>query len=199
MRATTIYLVRHAHADWQHDEARPLSEAGLKASQVVSTLLSALPITAIYSSPARRSVETVTPLADRLRIRPELVHDLRERELPVAPSGEFDRIVADTWRSPESATAGAESNVNAQSRGLAAVRSILTRHVGQHVVVSTHGTLLALILNGLDSAFGYDFWRRLSSPDVFRLEFEGTAMTRVERIWDLGCLTGDWSRRRWQM
>jgi broad specificity phosphatase PhoE len=184
MGATTIYLVRHAHADWQRDEDRPLSEDGLKASHVLGTLLSGLPITAVYSSPVRRAVETVTPLADRLGIRPELMHDLRERELPVVPSGEFDRIVSDTWHSPESATVGAESNAKAQTRGLAAVRRILTRHVGQHVVVSTHGNLLALILNGLDSAFGYDFWRRLSFPDIYRLEFEGSAMTRVERIWD---------------
>jgi broad specificity phosphatase PhoE len=184
MGATTIYLVRHAHADWQHDEPRPLSEAGLKAAQVVGTLLSAFPITAIYSSPARRAVETVTPLADRLGIGPELMHDLRERELPIVRSGEFERIVLDAWRSPQSATAGAESNVKAQTRGLAAVRSILARNVGQHVVVSTHGNLLALILNALDSAFGYDFWRRLSCPDVYRLEFEGSALTRVERIWD---------------
>ena len=127
--------------------------------------------------PRRRGVKTI-------EVDEELMQDLRERELPVVPSGEFDRIVADTWRSPESATAGAESNVKAQTRGLAAVRRILNRHVGQHVVASTHGNLLALILNGLDSAFGYDFWCRLSFPDVYRLEFEGTAMTRVERIWD---------------
>jgi len=183
MGATTIYLVRHAHADWQDDESRPLSKAGLKAAQVVGSLLAALPITAIYSSPARRAVETVAPLADRLGIRPELMHDLRERELPALPGSEFDRAVADAWRSPETATTGAESNVDAQSRGLAAVRSILTRHGGERVVVSTHGNLLALILNGFDSAFGYDFWRRLSFPDVYRLEFEGTAMTRVECLW----------------
>ena len=184
MEATTIYLVRHAHADWQDDESRPLSEAGRKAAHVVSTLLSALPIMAIYSSPARRAVETVAPLADHLGIRPELMHDLRERELPVVPRGDFDRVVADAWRSPEIAAPGAESNVDAQRRGLAAVRSILTRHVGERVVVSTHGNLLALILNGFDSAFGYDFWRRLSFPDVYRLEFDGTAMTRVECMWE---------------
>jgi 2,3-bisphosphoglycerate-dependent phosphoglycerate mutase len=51
-------------------------------------------------------------------------------------------------------------------------------------VVSTHGNLLALIINGLDSTFGYDFWRQLSFPDVYRLEFEGTALLRVQRIWE---------------
>jgi hypothetical protein len=36
----------------------------------------------------------------------------------------------------------------------------------------------------LDPAFGYDFWRTLSFPDVYRLEFEGTALVRAERVWE---------------
>ena len=181
---TTLYLVRHAHADWRDDEARQLSESGQAASQVVADLLSALPITAVYSSPHRRSIETAAPLATRLGIGLELLRDLRERELPVVPPEEFNRAVEETWRSPASAVAGGESNRDAQTRGLAAVRGILTQHPGQHVVVSTHGTLLTLILNGLDSTFGYEFWRRLSFPDVYRVEFEGLRLARVQRIWD---------------
>lgn len=184
MATTTIYLVRHAHADWQHDDARPLSRSGLEAAQVVAKLLSALPITAIYSSPSRRSVETVTPLAVRLGLHPELMPDLCERELPIVPRAEFDRVVQDTWHFPNKAISGGESNVKAQARGLGAMRSILTQHVDQHVVVATHGNLLALIVNGLDSAFGYEFWRELSFPDVYRLQFQGTVLTGVERVWE---------------
>ena len=180
---TTIYLVRHAHADWHRDDARPLSASGLEAAQAVATLLEGFPITAVYSSDMRRSVETVTPLADRLGLRPRLVPDLRERELPVVPTKEFDSVVAASWRSPESGAAGGEWNVMAQARGLATMRSIVRRHTGQHVVVSTHGNMLALILNGMDPAFGYEFWRRLSFPDVYRLEFDGTTLIRVQRIW----------------
>jgi 2,3-bisphosphoglycerate-dependent phosphoglycerate mutase len=181
---TTIYLVRHAHADWRDDEARQLSESGQVAAQVVADLLSALPITTLYSSPHRRSIETAAPLATRLGIGLELMRDLRERELPVVPPGEFNRAVEETWHSPASAVAGGESNRDAQTRGLAAVRSILTQHLGQHVVVCTHGTLLTLILNGLDSTFGYEFWRRLSFPDVYQVEFEGLTLARVQRIWE---------------
>ena len=181
---TTIYLVRHAHTDWQPDEGRPLSTSGLDAAQRLATLLSPLPIAAVYSSPLRRSVDTVTPLAKRLGVRPELVSDLRERELPVLPPGEFDRAMQEAWRSPEKATDGGESNATAQTRGLAAVRGVLMRHPGEHVVVSTHGNLLALVLNGLDPAFGYDFWRTLSFPDVYRLEFEGTSLVGAERVWE---------------
>jgi broad specificity phosphatase PhoE len=180
---TKIYLVRHAHADWGCDEARPLSESGHNASQVVAGILSGLPIAAIYSSPVRRAIQTVTPLSDRLGIQPELVSDLRERELPVVPTDAFDGIVAEAWRSPESAPHGGESNIRAQTRALAAVGSIIMRHGGQHVVASTHGNLLALILNGFDSTFGYEFWRRLSFPDIYRLDFEGDTLIRVQRTW----------------
>jgi 2,3-bisphosphoglycerate-dependent phosphoglycerate mutase len=124
------------------------------------------------------------PLADRLGVRPELVPNLRERELPILPASEFDRVVQESWRFPERPTDGGESNATAQIRGLAAVRGVLMRHPGEHVVVSTHGNLLALILNGLDPAFGYDFWRRLSFPDVYRLEFEGISLARAERVWE---------------
>ena len=72
----------------------------------------------------------------------------------------------------------------AQTRGLAAVHQFITRHAGHHVVVATHGNLLALILNGFDSSFGYEFWRELSFPDVYELEFEATVLIRVRRIWE---------------
>ena len=81
-------------------------------------------------------------------------------------------------------TASQRSGTMAQARGLAAVRQFIARHAGQHLVVATHGNLMALILNGFDPAFGYEFWRELSFPDVYELEFEASALIRVRRIWD---------------
>ena len=88
MATTMLYLVRHAHADWQPDETRPLSESGRAAAQAIAGLLSAIPVAAIYSSPAQRSIETVEPLAQRLGIRVDVVPELRERQLPVVPAGD---------------------------------------------------------------------------------------------------------------
>ena len=167
MATTKLYLVRHAHADWEPDDARSLSEDGRTAARTVAELLSALPIIAIYSSPARRSIETVAQLANRLGLCPAVVPDLRERELPMVPEADFDRVVRESWSAPTIATLDGESNRVAQNRALTAVRQLITRHAGQHLVVATHGNLLALILNGLDPAFGYEFWRQLSFPDVY--------------------------------
>jgi 2,3-bisphosphoglycerate-dependent phosphoglycerate mutase len=184
MATTIVYLVRHAHADWAADESRPLSESGRAAAETIAALLSTIPVAAIYSSPARRSIQTVELLAQRLGVRVGVVPELRERHVPVVPAGDFERIVRETWRVPTQATADGESNAVAQTRGLTAVHQFIMRHAGQHVVVATHGNLLALILNGFDSSFGYEFWRELSFPDVYELEFEATVLIRVRRIWE---------------
>jgi 2,3-bisphosphoglycerate-dependent phosphoglycerate mutase len=181
---TTIYFVRHAHADWQPDESRALSESGRAAAQSLAGLLSTKPIAAIYSSPAQRSIETVASLADRLGVRVAVVAELQERQLPVVPAGDFESVVRETWRAFASAPADGESNAVAQARGLAAVRRFIARHTGQYLVVATHGNLMALVLNGFNPWFGYEFWRGLSFPDVYELEFEAGALIRASRIWE---------------
>jgi 2,3-bisphosphoglycerate-dependent phosphoglycerate mutase len=182
--ATTIYLVRHAHAEWRDHGDRPLSNEGARAAHLVADRLAARPIVAIYTSPSRRSVETVDPLARRLALRPELVSDLRERELPTVPFEEFEPLVREAWSRPGDSPRGGESNVQAQVRGLAVVRTVVARHTGAQAVVATHGNLLALVLNALDRTFGYEFWRRLSFPDIYALTFDDTELRGVNRVWE---------------
>lgn len=184
MPTTRIYVIRHAHAHWSEDEGRSLSDAGRAAAQVLAERLESRPIVALYSSPSRRAVETVAPLANRLGLEPELIADLRERELPVVAAEMFDTLVRDAWRRPDEAPSGGESNVDAQARGIAVVRDLADRHSGEQIALATHGNLLALVLNGLDPSYGYEFWRRLSFPDVYGLTLDGRRLTGVERIWD---------------
>jgi 2,3-bisphosphoglycerate-dependent phosphoglycerate mutase len=183
--ATTLYLVRHAHAHWTPDDNRPLSDEGTLAAGRLAVLLSESPITAIYSSPSRRAFDTVAPLSERLGQTIEVVADFRERDLPTARMSqqEFDRLAEESWRFPNEARVGRESNAVAQRRGLTALMSLLDRHRGQHLVVSTHGTLMALIMNGLDSSLGFEFWCGLSFPDVYALDFTGGGFTGMRRLW----------------
>jgi 2,3-bisphosphoglycerate-dependent phosphoglycerate mutase len=181
---TTVYLIRHAHAEWQPDEARPLSPRGLSSAATLAERLGARPIIAVYSSPARRALETVLPLAQRLGLTPIVMSDLREREITVPPGLTFDEAVAKAWAEPATALPDSESNLTAQARGLTELRTILAGHPDREVVVSTHGNLLALMLNGLDSKFGYDFWRQQTFPDVYEAAFETGVLVGVRRIWE---------------
>jgi 2,3-bisphosphoglycerate-dependent phosphoglycerate mutase len=179
---TLIYLVRHAHAVWSPDEARPLSAAGAAAAVQVADRLANRRISGIYTSPARRAFDTVAPLAARFGVTAEVVADLRERELPPVID-DFEGHVRRTWTSPGIAVIGAESNLHAQARGVAAIERLVAQHAGEEIVVGTHGTLLTLILNAFDRSFGYEFWQRLSFPDVYRVSFTGGHFAAAERFW----------------
>ncbi len=109
---------------------------------------------------------------------------MRERELPVQRAGEFEAVVRGSWLKPEVVMPGAEPLLAVQARGLNAVRSVLSQHPGQGVVVSTHGNLLALVVNALESAYGYEFWRGLTFPDVYELQFGGTRLEGMRRVWE---------------
>ena len=180
---TRLFLVRHAHADWRPDEARPLSKRGRHASATVADLLAAADIAAIYSSPARRAVETIEPLAHRTGLRPVIVNDLRERELPVQPARDFAEVVHYSWLHPDEAPSGGESLIAAQARGLHVIRTLASRHSDRSVVVATHGNLLACVVNGLDSAYGYDFWRGMTFPDVYELQLRENGLQGIRRVW----------------
>ena len=74
----TFYIVRHAKAGsrghWTGDDRqRPLSKKGIKQAEALVEILARFPITAIYSSPFLRCVETVEPL-------------VRARKLPLKQS-----------------------------------------------------------------------------------------------------------------
>lgn len=78
-----IYLIRHAHAGsrgaWVGDDRdRPLSDRGRAQADHVADVLADLPIGAVWSSPARRCVETVEPLAATRGLAVRCSPDLEE-------------------------------------------------------------------------------------------------------------------------
>lgn len=151
---------------------RPLSRKGRIDAARLAVRLEALPIAAVYSSPYRRSLETVSPLSTRLDLPVQELPDLRESDLGSFNSLSFERAVASTWADFDFAHAGGESNREAQRRGLSAVQFLATRHPDQVIVAGTHGNLLALILRAFDSRIDFEFWKSLEFPDAVRLDLE---------------------------
>jgi 8-oxo-dGTP diphosphatase len=82
-----LLLVRHASAgdrdEWEgEDRKRPLDDHGRKQAEELIRRLQMFPVEAILSSPARRCVETVEPLARarglEIEQRPELGEELQQ-------------------------------------------------------------------------------------------------------------------------
>jgi 8-oxo-dGTP diphosphatase len=71
-----LYVIRHAHAGsrstWEGtDEARPLTNKGHRQSDAIAAELRAAGISRLVSSPYRRCVDTLEPLARHLELAVE--------------------------------------------------------------------------------------------------------------------------------
>jgi phosphohistidine phosphatase SixA len=83
-----LLLVRHAWAgdrdEWEGDDGdRPLDKRGRRQAKELVERLQPFPIEAILSSPARRCVETVEPLARERGLEIELRSELGEERQAV--------------------------------------------------------------------------------------------------------------------
>jgi broad specificity phosphatase PhoE len=117
---STFHVVRHARAGsrghWTGDDRqRPLSKKGLKQADEIAEMLSRQHITAVYSSPYLRCVQTVEPLARALKLAvmhaPELAEGRGVRGLyTFFDNRSLDRVVLSThgdvvWELVEDLTA----------------------------------------------------------------------------------------------
>ncbi len=179
----TFYLVRHAHAVWTPDENRTLSTRGFQDADRVADILQKYPIAAIYSSPFLRARETIKPLATCLNLPVYIEPDLRERELGDSLSEVFFWAVEKSWQIPSFAYPGGESNAAAQERGVAVIRKIQVHYDAGDIVLSTHGNLMALILQGFDPTIDFAFWKSMTMPDIYALSLDQAGMIGMHRLW----------------
>jgi len=180
---SALYLVRHAHAEWTPDENRPLSVQGSEDAARVASILSVYPISAIYSSPSHRACQTITPLAKRLGLSILMEPDLEERRLGDGVFEDFFKAVETTWQNPSFAHRGGESSIIAQKRGIAVVQRLLEQHPAEHIVLSTHGNLMALILQTFDPSIDFMFWKSLTMPDIYKLNINQSGKELMQRLW----------------
>lgn len=174
-----VLLVRHAEpvaigTPDIADDDRPLTEAGRSAAQELAVELDGWEITAIYSSPYARAVETVSVLAQRRGIGVQLIDDLRERRLSLEPHDEWRESLQRSWTDADFALPGAESGRDAQRRAAAILDLLRVRHPdGGRLVIGSHGNLISLILQALEPDVGYDFHMAMPMPALYRITHDG--------------------------
>lgn len=178
---TNIFFVRHAHSTYTPDElGRPLSERGFADAEQVAKILQNQNIDIVLSSPYNRAIQTIEGVSKEILIE----EDFKERKLAEASVEDFDTAITRVWEEPNFSWEGGESNKSAQERGVKALLKVLSEHEGKNIVIGTHGNIMVLIMNYFNKEYGFDFWKALQMPDIYKLTFEGKELKTVIQIWE---------------
>jgi broad specificity phosphatase PhoE len=161
MTLTRLLLVRHgATAATEEDRfsgstGAELSEQGRWQAAQLGERLSQQNITAIYSSPLSRALDTARIIGGHCRVEPVTRDGLREishgrwegmkrEDVEREFAAEYAAWEADPFTF---APAGGESGVAVLARALPVMRDIVTAHVGRQVLVVSHKATLRLVLS----------------------------------------------------
>ncbi|HVM24480.1 MAG TPA: histidine phosphatase family protein [Candidatus Limnocylindrales bacterium] len=174
-----VLLVRHAEpvavgTPDVLDDDRPLTDAGREAAEELAAELDGYAVTAVYSSPYARAVETVTVLARRRGMEVQVLGDLRERRLSAEPMDDWRVQLEAAWTDPELVLPGGESGREAQRRAMGTLDLLRSRHPdGGRLVLGSHGNLISLILHALEPGVDFAFHMAMPMPALYRLTHDG--------------------------
>lgn len=209
-----ILLARHGETvynvegRWQGQSDSPLTERGIAQSRELGRALIDEPIAAVYSSDLGRSMQTAHEVATLLSLAVQ--PDVRLREIA---TGGFtgktrEEIDADypgvrhIWATAPSSMRlpeGGETLQEAQARALDFFTQRMPDHVGETIVVITHGAVgQAIVVNGMGGSVE-DLWlrERVDNCQITRLEWTPDGglklieMADVRHLRDVGSL-GSW-------
>jgi alpha-ribazole phosphatase len=166
-----------------------LSNAGRAEAAALAESFRLEPPAALYSSPARRALETVRPIGFATGLEVAEEHRLREIEFGAVEGLSFDEVAASypdlyaEWlRAPADVRfPGGESLADLRKRVLEAASELAARYTGETVAVVTHAgvirTLLAAWLSMPDEAI-FRIDQRYGAVNVVDL-LDGTPVVRL--------------------
>ena len=157
MQATRIIAVRHGETAWNVDTRIQgqldiaLNEKGRwQAQRLARSLAASEPMAALYSSDLLRARDTARSIADATGLAVVTEPGLRERAFGKFEGKTFAELEA-AWpeetlrwrqRDPDWAPPGGESLKAMRDRVLRTVQKLAARHLGEQIVLVTHGGVL---------------------------------------------------------
>jgi len=176
-----VILVRHATPVMpgspgfeDRDDERPLTEEGQRQADELAFELDAYGLTAIYSSPYPRALQTVQPTAARHELEVQVLPDLRERLQQIGPRDDWRDVMERSWADFDYALPGAESSRSAQRRATGVLDLLRVRHAdGGRLLIGSHGNLISLILHALEPGVDLAFQVAMPMPALYHLQHDG--------------------------
>lgn len=206
---TIIYLARHGQTEWniaRRAQGRlnsPLTEQGIQQAKKLAKKLKSLKIDQIYTSASGRAVQTAIYLRGDRDITIIRTNDLMEISLGKWEGQKWSEIEAtfpDELKlindHPEKYTAQesqGETFYQAQDRLTNFMNEILSKHVGESVLLVSHALAIKVIVNyfrggsmqtlweGPDAHWASLYQLRFSEKDVHIL-FEGETVARCAKF-----------------
>jgi probable phosphoglycerate mutase/uncharacterized phosphatase len=155
--ATNIYFVRHGETEWNktrriqghYDVA--LNETGILQAKKLSFRFKDIPIHGIYSSDLARAKQTAQEVANVKNLPVITFSDLRERCYGLWEGKTYQEIIS---RYPQFQSGadfgglyGIETFESMQQRSKNRLLNIAMKHVGENVIIVSHGGLINCFLH----------------------------------------------------
>jgi probable phosphoglycerate mutase len=152
--ATTILLVRHALCDpigrslAGRRAGVPLNAEGRAQARALATRLDATSLSAIYSSPLERAMETATEIGRARGLAPVTIESLTELEVGEWTGATFDELRDDErWRAFNAYRSGTrppegELAAEVQARVVVALEQLADRHGEETIAVVSHADVI---------------------------------------------------------
>ena len=181
-----VYFIRHAKSDCSvHDDLnRPLTEEGVRDSEKLAKYFRDKSITKMYSSPYKRSLDTIKEVSNIFRLDIEIVEDFRERKISNDWIDDFDKFIEMQWNDFNYKLSDGETLNEVQARNIRELHRILMENKEQDIVIGTHGTALSSIINYYDKNFNHVAFNEIKDrmPWVVYAEFEGIELSYINYI-----------------
>jgi 2,3-bisphosphoglycerate-dependent phosphoglycerate mutase len=173
---TKIYFIRHSLSDFlvKDELKRPLTEVGIDRAKKIVALFDEINIDYIFSSPYKRTIQTIEPLSIYKKININIVENFRERKISNNWIENFDEYSKKQWNNFSYKLENGESLLEVQNRNIESLKKILVEYNGKIIIIGTHGTALSTIINYYDKTFLYkDFMEIVNlMPYIIRFDFK---------------------------
>ncbi len=180
---TILYLIRHGETDWNHARRIQghsdidLNRQGIQQANQLAARFAGKTFHAVYSSDLSRARETARGIAELMNVPVSTRPHLRERCY-----GEWEGLtyeeIRERFQQRDEASCGIESFEEMQQRAVSVLTELATSHLGETVVVVSHGGFINSFLHYVTNGE------------------QGTGITKIDNT---GISTFRFAEERWEV
>lgn len=173
---TVVYFIRHAQADTSvlDQQSRPLTEKGMQDCASITKAFTDKKIDSIFSSPYKRTLDTVAGIALQHKLSINIIDDLRGLRIQSNWIESYRSFFWQYWNDFDYHYADGESFAELQNRSIALIQKIIRENKDKTILISTHSVSMAVMLKYYNSSFSFEDFMVIADtePYLIKLVFD---------------------------